>query len=84
MSKNEWDTEYNFFSHENKRDYILQRIFEVERLHFEMMVDKLDEGHSEFEQWKEAVVELKNELERLKFLYKRFGGTLGSEFPEVE
>jgi hypothetical protein len=48
------------------------------------MVDKLDEGHSEFEQWKEAVVELKNELERLKFLYKRFGGTLGSEFPEVE
>lgn len=84
MAKNEWDTEYNFFSHENKRDYILQRIFEVERLHFEMMVDKLDEGHSEFEQWKEAVVELKNELERLKFLYKRFGGTLGSEFPEVE
>ncbi len=84
MSKNEWDTEYNFFSHENKRDYILQRIFEVERLHFEMMVDKLDEGHSEFEQWREAVVELKNELERLKFLYKRFGGTLGSEFPEIE
>jgi len=78
---NEWDTNYLFFNHEAKRDYILQRMFEVERLHFEMMVDKLEEDHSEFGDWKLAVIELKAELERLRYLYKKYGGTLGSEEP---
>tara|TARA_Y100000004_G_scaffold188583_1_gene242924 strand:- start:107 stop:382 length:276 start_codon:yes stop_codon:yes gene_type:complete len=77
----DWNTDYLFFNHEAKRDYILNRMFEVERLHFELMVDKYEEGHSEFESWKNAAMELKQELERLRFLYKQYGGTLGSEQP---
>jgi len=48
QAKNDWDTEYYFFDHDAKRQHILQRMFEAEQLHFEMMVDKLDEGHSEY------------------------------------
>ena len=37
QAKNDWDTEYYFFDHDAKRQHILQRMFEAEQLHFEMM-----------------------------------------------
>lgn len=82
--KKEFHTDYLFFNHEAKRDYILNRMFEVERLHFELMVDKYDEGHSEYEAWEKAAIELKQELDRLRYLYRQFGGTLGSELPAFD
>ena len=82
--KNEWDTEYYFFDHEAKRQLILNRLFEAEQLHFEMMVDKLDEGHSEYDNWVQTTTQLKEELDRLRYLFKLYGGTLGSEFPSEE
>jgi hypothetical protein len=82
--KNDWDTNYFFFDHDAKRQYILQRMFEAEQLHFEMMVDKLEEGHSDFENWKETTKQLKEELDRLRYLFKLYGGTLGSELPTEE
>ena len=81
QSKNEWDTEYYFFDHEAKRQLILNRLFEAEQLHFELMVDSLDEGHSDYAQWYETIIKVKEEIERLRYLYKQFGGTLGSELP---
>ena len=59
-------------------------MFEAEQLHFEMMVDKLDEGHSEYDNWVQTTTQLKEELDRLRYLFKLYGGTLGSEFPSEE
>ena len=84
QAKNDWDTEYYFFDHDAKRQHILQRMFEAEQLHFEMMVDKLDEGHSEYDKWVQTTTQLKEELDRLRYLFKLYGGTLGSEFPSEE
>ena len=84
QAKNDWDTEYYFFDHDAKRQHILQRMFEAEQLHFEMMVDKLDEGHSEYDNWVQTTTQLKEELDRLRYLLKLYGGTLGSEFPSEE
>ena len=84
QAKNEWDTEYYFFDHEAKRQLILNRLFEAEQLHFEMMLDKLEPEHSGFDDWKMTSVQLKEELDRLRFLFKAYGGTLGSEFPSEE
>lgn len=79
--QNPWDTEYNFMDHESKRRYLLARIAEAEQLHFEVMVDKLEPDHSEYQTWYDTAVQLKEELDRLRFLYKTYGGTLGSENP---
>ena len=84
QAKNDWDTEYYFLDHDAKRQHILQRMFEAEQLHFEMMVDKLDEGHSEYDNWVQTTTQLKEELDRLRYLFKLYGGTLGSEFPSEE
>jgi hypothetical protein len=75
--KNDWDTNYFFFDHDAKRQYVLQRMFEAEQLH-------LEEGHSDFENWKETTKQLKEELDRLRYLFKLYGGTLGSELPTEE
>lgn len=82
--KNDWDTDYYFFDHDAKRQLILNRMFEAEQLHFEMMLDKLEPTHSDFEDWQRTSVQLKEELDRLRFLFKAYGGTLGSEFPVDE
>ena len=79
--KNEWDTEYYFFDHEAKRQLILNRLFEAEQLHFEMMIDKLDETHTDYHNWLDTTNQLTEEIKRLRYLYKQFGGTLGSELP---
>tara|TARA_Y100000994_G_C15604729_1_gene406233 strand:- start:602 stop:871 length:270 start_codon:yes stop_codon:yes gene_type:complete len=82
--KNDWDTDYYFFDHNAKRQHILQRMFEAEELHFQMIVDKLDESHTEYDGWMQTTVQLKEELDRLRYLFKLYGGTLGSEFPVDE
>ena len=68
-------------THESKRNYLIARMAEAEQLHFELMVDSLDENHSDYEQWYETIIKVKDEIQRLRFLYKQFGGTLGSELP---
>lgn len=83
-SVNPWDTTYNFMDPDAKKQLILNRIFEAEQLHFEMMIDKLDPEHSGFEDWKETTVKLKEELDRLRYLFRLYGGTLGSELPIEE
>ncbi len=49
-----------------------------------MIVDKLDESHTEYDSWKQKTVQLKEELDRLRYVFKLYGGTLGSEFPVDE
>lgn len=84
QSANPWDTTYNFMDPDAKKQLILNRIFEAEQLHFEMMIDKLDPEHSGFQDWKETTVKLKEELDRLRYLFRLYGGTLGSELPIEE
>ena len=45
------------------------------------MIDRLDESHTQYEEWYAAVQEVIRELERVKFIYKQLGGTFGSEIP---
>jgi hypothetical protein len=78
---NKYDINYQFMTHESKRNYLIARMAEAEQLHFELMVDSLEESHSDYEQWYETIIKVKDEIERLRFLYKQFGGTLGSELP---
>ena len=40
--KPNYDLEYKFVNDQYKKDYILARIAEAERAHFELMVDRLD------------------------------------------
>lgn len=75
-----YQIEYRFVNDEFKKDYVLQRIAAAERAHFELMVDRLDERHSEYEEWLEAVNEVIAEIERLKYIYRQLGGSFGSEF----
>lgn len=84
MSEQPYHVSYNFMNHEAKRTYLIARLAEAEQLHFELMVDKLDEGHSEYNNWFETITALKEEIERLRYLYKQYGGTLGSELPVIQ
>tara|TARA_B100000925_G_scaffold291883_1_gene282158 strand:+ start:4910 stop:5185 length:276 start_codon:yes stop_codon:yes gene_type:complete len=76
----EYEIEYRFVDHEFKLQYILSRMAEAEQLHFELMVDRLDENHSDYESWYRAVQAVLSELDRLKVIYRKLGGSLGSEF----
>tara|TARA_B100000902_G_scaffold339192_1_gene341261 strand:+ start:24902 stop:25174 length:273 start_codon:yes stop_codon:yes gene_type:complete len=75
-----WQIEYKFVNDEFKKDYVLQRIAAAERAHFELMVDRLDENHSEYMDWLEAVNVIIDEINRLKTIYRQLGGSFGSEF----
>ena len=44
------------------------------------MVDRLDENHSEYMDWLEAVNVIIDEIDRLKTIYRQLGGSFGSEF----
>lgn len=78
---NKYDINYHFMDHEAKRQYLIARMAEAEQLHFEMMIDKLDETHTEYNNWLDTTNQLTEEIKRLRYLYKQFGGTLGSELP---
>tara|TARA_B100000029_G_scaffold3990_1_gene4733 strand:+ start:6776 stop:7048 length:273 start_codon:yes stop_codon:yes gene_type:complete len=78
--KANYDLEYKFVNDQYKKDYILARIAEAERAHFELMVDRLDEGHSEYHDWADAVEAVMSEIDRLKYIYRQLGGSFGSEF----
>ena len=80
-NKNNYDIHYLFMDHEAKRQYLIARMAEAEQLHFEMMIDKLDETHTEYNNWLDTTNQLTEEIKRLRYLYKQFGGTLGSELP---
>jgi len=75
-----YQIEYKFVNDEFKKDYVLQRIAAAERAHFELMVDRLDESHSEYMDWLEAVNVVIDEINRLKHIYRQLGGSFGSEF----
>lgn len=79
-SKKDYEIEYRFVDHEFKLQYILSRMAEAEQLHFELMVDRLDENHSDYSNWLAAVKAVLGEIERLKVIYRKLGGSLGSEF----
>lgn len=75
-----YEIEYRFVNDTFKKDYILARIAEAERAHFELMVDRLGEGHPEYDEWLEAVNSVIEEIDRLKYIYRQLGGSFGSEF----
>lgn len=75
--------EYRFVDREWKMEYILARIADCERTHFELMVDRLDENHSEYNEWYEAIAAVVEEISRLKFIYRQLGGSFGAEFIDV-
>ena len=75
-----WQIEYKFVNDEFKKDYVLQRIAAAERAHFELMVDRLDDRHSEYPDWMDAVETVIQEIDRLKTIYRQLGGSFGSEF----
>jgi len=75
--------DYKFVDHNWKQNYVLTRIEDLEREHFALMVDKLDEGHSDYNTWYEAVREVVMEIERLKYIFQKLGGSFGSEIPGV-
>ena len=77
----EFKMEYRFISHDYKMAYVLRRIEDLEREHFALMIYRLDDEHSEYEQWYLAVQEVKKELARMKHIYESLGGTFGSEIP---
>ena len=79
--KDEINISYNFVDHSYKMSYVLARIQELEREHFALMVDRLDENHSEYHQWYEAVLDVISDLNRMKFIYEKLGGSFGSEIP---
>lgn len=81
--KDELNISYRFIDHNFKISYVLSRIQDLEREHFALMVDRLDEGHQNYSDWYNAVQEVKGEIERLEFIYKKLGGTFGSEIPGV-
>ena len=75
-----FNIEYKFVDKEWKQQYILARIADAERAHFELMVDRLEETHSEYAEWFAACQEVVNEIERLKYIYRQMGGSFGAEF----
>ena len=79
--KDELNINYNFVDHSYKMAYVLARIQELEREHFGLMVDRLDENHSEYPSWYEAVKDIIDDLNRMKFIYEKLGGSFGSEIP---
>ena len=80
-NKDELNIEYKFVDHGFKMEYVLRRVEELEREHFGLMIDRLDESHTQYEEWYAAVQEVIRELERVKYIYKQLGGTFGSEIP---
>lgn len=80
----DYNINYQFMTHDAKRQYLIARMAEAEQLHFELMVDRLDENHAEYENWFETIIKIKEEIERLRYLYKQYGGTLGSELPVIQ
>lgn len=83
QKKDELNISYKFIDHNYKIAYVLRRIEDLEREHFALMVDRLDENHAEYTEWWSAVQEVKAEINRMEFLYKQLGGTFGSEIPGV-
>ena len=79
-NKSPYDYEYKFVGDQYKKDYILARIAEAERAHFELMVDRLEETHSEYPEWVETIQGVIQEIDRLKYIYRQLGGSFGSEF----
>ena len=75
--------EYRFVDREWQQEYILARIADAERTHFELMVDRLDDGHSDYMEWYNAVQTVIEEIERLKYIYRQLGGSFGAEFTNV-
>ena len=80
-NKDDLNIDYKFLDHQYKIAYVLRRIEDLEREHFALMIDRLDEQHSEYEQWYLAVQEVKKELARMKHIYESLGGPFGSEIP---
>lgn len=76
----ELNIEYRFVDKDWKQQYILARIADAERAHFELMVDRLEEGHSEYNEWYGACQEVVQEIDRLKYIYRQMGGSFGAEF----
>ena len=78
--KKDYEIDYRFVDHEYKMQYVLSRIAEAEQTHFELMVDRLDENHSNYDAWLDAVTLTLQEIDRLKVIYRPLGGSFGSEF----
>tara|TARA_B100000212_G_scaffold333004_1_gene301879 strand:+ start:40 stop:309 length:270 start_codon:yes stop_codon:yes gene_type:complete len=76
--------EYKFVDQQFKQNYVLQRIADLEREHFGLMVDKLDESHTDYATWYEACQEVVIEINRLKYIYEKLGGSFGSIIPGMD
>lgn len=78
--KKPYEMEYRFVDHEYKLNFVLSRLAEAEQAHFELMVDRLDESHGDYDAWQRAVHSVIQEVDRLKHIYRSLGGSFGSEF----
>lgn len=83
QKKDELNISYKFIDHNFKISYVLSRIQDLEREHFALIVDRLDENHQNYIDWYNAVQEVISEISRLEYIYKQLGGTFGSEIPGV-
>ena len=75
--------EYKFVAQQFKQNYVLQRIADLEREHFGLMIDRLDENHQDYSNWYNAVMEVKEEMNRMIYIYGQLGGSFDSEIPGV-
>ena len=79
----EFKMEYRFISHDYKMAYVLRRIEDLEREHFGLMIDRLDENHQDYSNWYNAVMEVKEEMNRMIYIYGQLGGSFDSAIPGV-
>ena len=63
QKKDQFHMSYRFISHDYKMAYVLRRIEDLEREHFGLMIDRLDENHQDYSQWYGAVMEVKEEMD---------------------
>ena len=79
----ELNIEYKFVDIGWKQEYVLARIADNERTHFELKIDRLYTTHSEYADWFEACKTIVDEIDRLKYIYRQLGGSFGAEFTNV-
>ena len=82
-NKDDLNIDYKFLDHQYKIAYVLRRIEDLEREHFALMIDRLDENHQDYSNWYNAVMEVKEEMNRMIYIYGQLGGSFDSEIPGV-
>ena len=75
--------EYKLLSHGDKLGLILEALLDYETALFNHNMNMLDETHSEYDAWKATNDEIMQEINRLRFIYEKMGGSW-ENFQEIE